>query len=144
MNLAGRLRDQLEHLERLTGLLDEERGMLGEGTVDGNALGQLAREKQRLLLALSDIERERHVESRRSGKDTRASAREHGCLALWREVRERAREAARLNHFNGKLIDARLIGNQRILNDLHALSRRDLYGPDGQARSARARLSSHA
>ena len=65
-------------------------------------------------------------------------------LALWREVRERAREAARLNHFNGKLIDARLIGNQRILNDLHALSRRDLYGPDGQARSARARLSSHA
>ena len=149
MSLAAHLRDQHDRLDRLIGLLDRERDLLGEGTVDGEALGTLAAEKQRVLEALADGEDRRRTahagrgDSADMAGDERA-AREQGCLESWQQVRGRAWRAAQLNHFNGQLINIRLTNNQRLLNDLRALAGKDLYGPDGQARGGDNRIASQA
>lgn len=149
MSLAAHLRDQQDRLDQLIGLLDRERDLLGEGTIDGEALGALAAEKQHLLDALADGEDHRRTaqagpdHSANVTRDERA-AREQGCFELWQQMRDRTRQAAQLNHFNGQLITIRLTSNQRLLNDLHALAGKGLYGPDGQARGGENRIASQA
>ena len=61
MSLAAHLRDQHDRLEQLIGLLTRERDLLGEGTIDGEALGALAAEKQQVLDALADGEDRRRA-----------------------------------------------------------------------------------
>jgi len=146
MSLAAHLRDQHDRLEQLIGLLTRERDLLGEGTIDGEALGALAAEKQQVLDALADGEDRRravHAGHGYAAGDERA-AREQGCLESWQRMRTRARQAAQINHFNGQLIGIRLTSNQRLLNDLHALAGKALYGPDGQARGGDNRIASQA
>lgn len=149
MSLAAGLQDQFERMELLVGLLGQERKLLGEGVIDGEALNRLAAEKQQVLTAVSRFEHTRRTAAGQLGygadpaEDERA-AREQGCLRLWQGLLSHARTAARLNHFNGKLIDVRQVGNQRLINELRALSRKELYGPDGHARSSRQRVSSRA
>ena len=149
MNFAAHLRDQHDRLDQLIGLLDRERDMLGEGTIDGEALGALAAEKQQVLDALADCEDRRRTtqagpdHSANVARDERA-AREQGCFESWQQMRDRTRQAAQLNHFNGQLITIRLTSNQRLLNDLHALAGKGLYGPDGQARGGENRIASQA
>lgn len=149
MSLAAHLRDQHGHLDRLIGLLGRERDLLGAGTIDGEALGALAAEKQQVLDALADGEdRRRKVQAGPDhGADVTAderAAREQGCLESWQRMRNRAGQAAQLNRFNGQLINIRLTSNQRLLNDLRALAGEDLYGPDGQARGGDNRIASQA
>lgn len=149
MSLAAHLRDQQDRLEHLIGLLDRERDLLGEGTIDGDALGALAAEKQQVLDALAESDDHRravhaaHGYSPDTTGDERA-AREQSCLESWQSMRGRALQAARLNHFNGQLLNIRLTSNQRLLNDLHALAGEGLYGPDGQARGGDNRIASQA
>ncbi|HET7223266.1 MAG TPA: flagellar protein FlgN [Rhodanobacteraceae bacterium] len=149
MSLVTHLRDQHGCLDELIGLLGRERDLLGEGRIDGEALGAVATEKQQILAALADFETRRREVHARLGYsqdvagDERA-AREQDCLALWRQMRGRARQAAQLNHFNGQLINIRLTSNQRLLNDLRMLAGKDLYGPDGQARGGDSRIASQA
>ncbi len=149
MNFAAHLRDQHDRLDQLIGLLDRERDLLGEGTIDGEALGALAAEKQHVLDALADGEDRRRTaqagpdHSANVARDERA-AREQGCFESWQQMRDRTRQAAQLNHFNGQLITIRLTSNQRLLNDLHALVGKGLYGPDGQARGGDNRIASQA
>ena len=149
MSLAAHLRDQHDRLDQLIGLLARERNLLGEGTIDGEALGALAAEKQRVLDALAEGE-ERHRTAQASpGHEASAAgderaAREQRCLESWQQMRARARQAAQLNRFNGQLINVRLTSNQRLLNDLRALAGKDLYGPDGQARGGDNRIASQA
>lgn len=149
MSLAAHLRDQHDRLDQLIGLLARERDLLGEGTIDGEALGALAAEKQQVLDALADGEdrlravHAGHGYSADPAGDERA-AREQGCLESWQRMRSRARQAAQINHFNGQLIGIRLTSNQRLLNDLHALAGKGLYGPDGQARGGDNRIASQA
>ncbi len=148
MTLAAHLRDQHERLDQLIGLLARERDLLGEGTIDGEALAALAAEKQQVLNALAEGEnRCRTQEGRGASADAaneEHAAREQGCLEPWRQMRGLARYAAQLNRFNGQLINIRLTSNQRMLNDLRALSGKDLYGPDGQARGGDNRIASQA
>jgi flagella synthesis protein FlgN len=149
MSLAAHLRDQHDRLDQLIGLLGRERELLGEGTIDGDALGALAAEKQQVLGALAEGEERRRATQAGHGcsPDTTGeerAAREQGCLESWQSMRGRAMQAAQLNHFNGLLINIRLTSNQRLLNDLHALAGRGLYGPDGQARGGNNRIASQA
>jgi flagella synthesis protein FlgN len=149
MNLAKDLRDQHGRLEDLIGLLGRERELLGEGRIDGAALAAVAAEKQQALVALADFEARRRTARERPGRDAEMAgdeqaARAEGCLESWQRMRECARQAAQLNRFNGQLIRIRLTSNQRLLNDLHALAGKDMYGPDGQARGGDNRLASQA
>ena len=149
MSLAAHLRDQHDRLDQLIGLLGRERDLLGDGTIDGEALGMLAAEKQRVLDALAEGEDRRHAAHAGQGYSADApgderAAREQGCLESWQQMHGRARQAAQLNHFNGQLITIRLTSNQRLLNDLHALVGKGLYGPDGQARGGDNRIASQA
>ena len=149
MSLASHLHDQHGRLEHLIGLLGRERDLLGEGRIDGEAMGALAVEKHQVLAMLADFEARRRAAHERLGYsrdiagDERA-AREHGCLESWQRMRSRARQAAQLNLFNGQLINIRLTSNQRLLNDLRTLAGKDLYGPDGQARGGDNRIASQA
>lgn len=149
MSLAAHLRDQHDRLDQLIGLLARERSLLGEGTIDGEALGALAAEKQQVLGALADGDDRRRAAHAGQGYGVDAAgdecaAREQGCLESWQQMRGRARQAAELNRFNGQLINIRLTSNQRLLNDLRALAGKDLYGPDGQARGGDNRIASQA
>lgn len=130
MTAAADPRDPQRQLEELTGLLGRERALLTEGRIDGEALATLAAEKQERLAALAEFERDRRDAS--------------GPAALPPALLERAREAARLNRFNGQLIAARMMSNRRMLNDLGNLGGNDLYGPDGEASGQHARLASQA
>lgn len=149
MSLAAHLCDQHGRLEQLMALLGRERDLLGEGRIDGEALGALAGEKQQVLSTLAESEERRRAAQASLGYGRGAdgdepAARDQGCLEAWQRMRSRAREAAQLNHFNGQLIYLRLTCNQRLLNDLRALAGRDLYGPDGQARGGDNRIASQA
>lgn len=149
MSLAAHLRDQHGRLEQLTALLVRERELLGEGRIDGEALDVLAVEKQQVLSMLADCEERRRTTQVNLGYSRGAdgdepAARDQGCLEAWQRMRDRAREAAQLNQFNGQLINLRLTCNQRLLNGLRALAGKDLYGPDGQARGGDNRIASQA
>lgn len=143
MTVAARLHAQLDHLEQLLDALARERDLLVAGDVDGRALADVAAEKQGILDALS-LAAGNDPDGRRHADQGERTAREQGCAELWHHLLDRARHASRVNRFNGKLIDARLVCNQRLINDLHALAHKDLYGPDGHARGSRQRVRSHA
>lgn len=54
-------------------------------------------------------------------------------LQKWQEIRELAEQARQLNRVNGELIQMKLRFNQQTLATLsQAVSKADLYGPDGQ------------
>lgn len=149
MSLSVHVRQQKDQLEKLQALLGRERSLLGEGQVDGDALGLLAIEKTAVLTALADAEQQRRTACTRLGygndtADDDEAARTQGCRDLWQQVCDGTREAARINHFNGELINVRLSNNQSLLNELQALTGKNLYGPDGQAHGSHARLSSRA
>lgn len=149
MTLAAHLQDQQARLERLLALLADERVLLNAGEVDGQALAQLAEQKQQELTTLAELEQRRRaaLETLGYGNHTAAdiqAARDQNCLPEWQRLRARAGQAARQNRLNGELINLRMAGNQRLLNELHALAGKDLYGPDGQAQGKAARLSSSA
>lgn len=128
MNTAGDPRDPEHHLDELIRLLGRERELLGEGRIDGEALAQVAADKQQMLDALAAFE-QRERGSRRGATTGR--------------MFERAREAARLNRFNGQLIAARMTSNRRLLSDLGNLAG-NLYGPDGEASNQHSRIASQA
>lgn len=147
--LAAGLRQQQEFLKQLHAQLARERAVLAEGQVDGTALARLASEKQATLEALDQGERRRREACRLLGcPDNDAgddeAARQDNCLELWHQVRAGARKAAQTNRLNGELIQMRMAHNQQLLNQLHALNGKNLYGPDGQAHGSRTRVSSTA
>lgn len=149
MGLAAGLRQQHQHLGKLRALLARERTLLNEGQVDGDALALLATEKQAVLETLDNDERQRREACRQLGcADNQTgddeAARQAGCLELWLQVRGDALQAAQANYLNGELISVRMANNQQLLNQVHALIGKNLYGPDGQARGSRTRLSSTA
>lgn len=149
MSLATHLQDQHARLDQLLVLLADERALLGAGEIDGTALARLAEQKQQVLTTLAELEQRRRsaLEAFGYGNHTAAdiqAARDQNCLPQWQRLRARTGQAARQNRLNGELINLRMAGNQRLLNELHALAGKDLYGPDGQAKGKAARLSSSA
>ena len=147
MSLAEHLERHRARLDALIGLLDEERQLLRNGSVDGDGLARVAQAKQEQFQALERFETQRRQVQRRLGYDddragdARAAA-DAGCAGLWESIRERADQAARLNRTNGVLIGIRLEHNQRMLNFIEETTGKGLYGPDGQARAAGGQVSS--
>ncbi|HEX5678740.1 MAG TPA: flagellar protein FlgN [Alcanivorax sp.] len=149
MSLADHLERHRARLETLLGLLDEERGLLRDGVVDGDGLARVAQAKQQHFQALERFETQRRQVQRRLGyEDNRAgderAAMDAGCAALWSAIRDQADQAARLNRTNGVLIGIRLEHNQRMLNFIEETAGKGLYGPDGQARAAGGQVNSRA
>lgn len=56
MSLASLLTDQQQRLDALISLLSSEQNLLTQGDIDGDALSQVALEKQSLLAELERIE----------------------------------------------------------------------------------------
>lgn len=142
MSLAEHLRYRKQHLESLRSLLSEERELLTVGQVDGARLNGVASRKQEHLAALEGAEQQWRESGQVPEDDSDHAAERAGCLPLWRDTGDLARQVARLNRLNGQLIQLRLEHNQRLLNTLREAAGGELYGPDGQARGKSGRLSS--
>ena len=119
---------------RFIALLKIEQRALKEGFVD--SLKQLALEKSTLVTELRrrNAKRERDASTADSAGIDAWVASKGGPAATrsWLELLAQAREARRLNHLNGILIDTLMRNNRQALNMLQgAAQRASLYGPDG-------------
>lgn len=119
---------------RFIALLKVEQRALKEGHVD--SLKQLAQEKSALVMELGrrQAKRERDASTADGAAIDAWIARNGGTAAMrnWLQLLDHAREARRLNHINGILIDTLTRNNRKALNMLQgAAQRATLYGPDG-------------
>ncbi|WP_194756486.1 flagella synthesis protein FlgN [Aliidiomarina indica] len=149
MSLQALLEQQHHRLESLLSLLQREQSLLGEGSIDGDKLGELAKAKQSLFSELEKAEASRRNVQTRLGYslDTSGSekaAADAGCASHWRKMLELTEQVAHLNNLNGELIAHRLQHNQHMLNLLRDAAGSSLYGPDGQAEKHRRRVNSRA
>lgn len=97
MSLASLLTDQQQRLEALISLLSSEQNLLTQGDIDGDALSQVALDKQSLLAELERIETVRRNVQKRLGyaegaNGARAAAHDAGCLTAWESLLEKASE----------------------------------------------------
>jgi flagellar biosynthesis/type III secretory pathway chaperone len=130
--LANELAAESALIERFVGLLKTEQRALKEGMVD--SLEQLAREKSVMVTELRNRQARREREAGNTGVEAWVT-RKGGAAAArgWRDLLAIAREAHRLNHINGILIDTLMRNNRRALAILQGVAQRaNLYGPDGR------------
>jgi flagella synthesis protein FlgN len=130
--LAGELAAESALIKRFVGLLKTEQRALKEGMVE--SLEQLAREKSTMVTELRSRQARREREAGAAGVEVWV-ARKGGPVAArgWRDLLDVAREAHRLNHLNGILIDTLMRNNRRALAILQGVAQRaSLYGPDGR------------
>jgi flagella synthesis protein FlgN len=119
---------------RFIAVLKVEQRALRESLVD--SLKQLAQEKSALVMELArrQAKRERDASTADGAGIEAWIARNGGTAAMrhWLQLLDHAREARRLNHINGALIDTLTRNNRQALNMLQGAARRaTLYGPDG-------------
>jgi flagella synthesis protein FlgN len=130
--LAGELAAESALIKRFVGLLKTEQRALKEGMVE--SLEQLAREKSTMVTELRSRQARREREAGSVGVEAWIE-RKGGPLAArgWRDLLDIAREAHRMNHLNGILIDTLMRNNRRALAILQGVAQRaSLYGPDGR------------
>ncbi|TRW48801.1 flagellar protein FlgN [Aliidiomarina halalkaliphila] len=149
MSLQALLEQQQHRLESLLSLLQREQSLLGEGAIDGDQLGELAKAKQKLFVELEKAESSRRSVQTRLGYDldtqgSQKAAADAGCASHWQRMLELTEQVAHLNSLNGELIAHRLQHNQHMLNLLRDAAGSSLYGPDGQAQKNRRRVNSRA
>jgi flagellar biosynthesis protein FlgN len=137
-SLLAELAAETTIVSRFLALLKVEQRALKEGYVD--SLQQLAQEKSTLVTELRgrQAKRERDATSANSAAIGAWIARRGGMAATrrWLALLDLAREARRLNHLNGILIDTLMRNNRQALNVLQtAAQRATLYGPDGLSQS---------
>jgi flagella synthesis protein FlgN len=124
-------------VQRFIAVLNTEQRALKENFAD--SLEKLAQEKSALATELNRLQtkRERAAAGTPGGVKTWI-ARTGGAAAVksWLELMGLAREAKRLNHVNGILIDTLLRNNRQALNLLQgAAQRASLYGADGRTQT---------
>lgn len=150
MSLARHLARQSAAVAQLIRLLESEAQLLAAGRVDGERCSELAAAKQLQLDAIEQLESQRRLAQQRLGygddhAGAERAAADAGCPAAWQQLLELARRAQQLNRLNGEHIRTRLEHNQRMLNFLHEVGGKGLYGPDGQSRQGRiGNIASHA
>lgn len=119
-------------------LLQQEQGLLLENSTD--PLLALADQKTARALRLNELAEERRRLLRKFLSElTRTSIQAWfevnslECLAIWQEICSLAEQSQQINHINGELIQMKLRHNQQSLAALtQAVSKANLYGPDGQ------------
>lgn len=144
--LVRTVEEEAAALSGFIDLLERESRILKGAEMD--ALPGLAEEKNRILQHLSALAARRNtllaemglgpdkagMEAWLAGAKDAAGARRH-----WQQLLDRTAQAREINRLNGALISARLQHNQKALQVLLGAADQAaaLYGPDGQALSAR-------
>lgn len=149
MSLQRLLDGQAERLSQLGQRLEEEQELLVAGTIDGQRLNALAGEKTALQQALEETETTRARVQRQLGYadgpvGARQAADDAGCLDGWQAMLDHARQIARLNERNGRLLELRMRHNQQMLDYIHRLADPDTYSADGRTGLQPRRLDARA
>lgn len=119
-------------------LLQQEQGFLLENSTD--PLLKLADQKIVRAHQLNELAEERRQllgkflpELTRNSIQIWFEANSMECLTIWQEICSLAAQSQQINHINGELILMKLRHNQQSLAALtQAVSKANLYGPDGQ------------
>lgn len=146
MSLAKLLEAQQQRLTALISLLESERQLLAEASIDGQALADIAQQKQERLDRLEATETLRQRVQQRLGyadglAGAHDAARGAGCLESWEQTLEQTRHAERLNALNGQLVAMRMEQNKRLLDFIHQAAEKTLYGASGRVGAQPGRLN---
>lgn len=149
MSLANLLSSQQQRLDALTSLLSKEQTLLTQGDIDGEALSQIALDKQSLLAELERIETVRRSVQKRlgyaeGGDGARAAAQDVGCHNAWQDLLEKSERAARMNELTGQMLSVRMKHNQEMLDYIHKIAEKTLYKPDGRNSAQSGRINASA
>lgn len=149
MSLASLLTDQQRRLDALISLLSSEQNLLTQGDIDGDALSQVALEKQSLLAELERIETGRCNVQKRLGysegaSGAREAAKDAGCQAAWESLLEKSERAARMNDLTGQMLSVRMKHNQAMLDYIRQIAEKTLYKPDGRNSVQPGRINASA
>ncbi|MGR4067888.1 flagellar protein FlgN [Halomonas sp. LR3S48] len=146
MSLTKLLQEQQQRLGGVIELLQQERSVLAEARIDGNALGEIAERKQTLLAKLEASETLRQGVQQRLGyangaEGARQAAADAGCERAWTHTLELTREAQRLNTLNGKLVELRMEQNTRLLTFMHQAAEKTVYRASGRVAAQSGRIN---
>lgn len=149
MSLTRLLATQQGRLDELTQLLEAELQELTRSQIDGEALARLAESKRTLLAALEEQETLRRQVQARLGypeglEGAEQAAEQAGCQREWQAYLEAARRTARLNDLAGELIRMRSTHNQQLLDYIHQVAEKTLYGPSGRSGRQPGRFNTSA
>lgn len=149
MSLVALLTDQQQRLDALISLLSSEQNLLTQGDIDGDALTQVAHDKQILLGELERIEAVRRNVQKRLGyaegaSGARAAANDAGCQTAWESLLEKSERAARMNELTGQMLSVRMKHNQAMLDYIRQIAEKTLYKPDGRNSAQPGRINASA
>lgn len=149
MSLASLLTDQQQRLDALISLLSNEQNLLTQGDIDGEALTQVALEKQLLLAELEQIEAVRRNVQKRLGYDdgaagARSAAHDADCQIAWETLLEKSERASRMNELTGQMLSVRMKHNQAMLDYIRQIAEKTLYKPDGRNSAQPGRINASA
>lgn len=149
MSLVNLLTDQQQRIDQLIALLAREQNLLTQGDIDGDALTQVALEKQTLLAELERIETVRRGVQKRLGypdsaNGAKLAASDAGCQAEWEHLLEKSERAARMNELTGQMLSVRMKHNQAMLDYIHQIAEKTLYKPDGRNSAQSGRINASA
>lgn len=149
MSLVALLTDQQQRLDALISLLSSEQNLLTQGDIDGDALTQVAHDKQILLGELERIEAVRRNVQQRLGyaegaSGARAAASDAGCQTAWESLLEKSERAARMNELTGQMLSVRMKHNQAMLDYIRQIAEKTLYKPDGRNSAQPGRINASA
>ncbi len=149
MSLAALLSDQQQRLDALILLLSNEQNLLTQGSIDGDALTQVALEKQSLLAELERIETVRSNVQKRLGygegaMGARSAANDAGCQSAWESLLDKSERASRMNDLTGHMLSVRMKHNQAMLDYIRQIAEKTLYKPDGRNNAQPGRINASA
>ncbi|WGI25519.1 flagellar protein FlgN [Halomonas alkaliantarctica] len=149
MSLASLLTNQQQRLDALISLLSSEQNLLTQGDIDGDALSQVALDKQALLAELERIETLRRNVQERLGyaegaNGARAAAQDAGCHTAWESLLEKSERASRMNELTGQMLSVRMKHNQAMLDYIRQIAEKTLYKPDGRNSAQPGRINASA
>lgn len=149
MSLATLLTDQQQRFDALLTLLSSEQNLLTQGDIDGDALSQVALEKQSLLVDLERIETVRRNVQKRLGytddaNGARQAAQDAACLPAWESLLEKSERASRKNELTGQMLSVRMKHNQAMLDYIRQIAEKTLYKPDGRNSAQSGRINASA
>lgn len=149
MSLASLLTDQQQRVDALITLLSNEQNLLTQGDIDGDALAEVAHQKQHLLTELERIESLRRNVQKRLGYESgalgaKAAAQDAGCTVAWQHLLEKSERAARMNALTGKMLSLRMQHNQQMLDYIRQIAEKTLYTPTGRNSAQPGKINASA
>lgn len=149
MSLARLLNQQQQRMDTLITLMTSEQTLLTQGTIDGDALAALAKEKQALLEELDRMEHlRRNVQKRLGYQEGAAGARQAAqdahCLLDWQQLLEKSERVARMNELTGQMLSLRVKHNQQMLDYIRQIGEKTLYKPDGRNSAQPGKINASA